>query len=55
MTIITTDKDKMVAIRELEMAINVALISWGFENERLRYTLLNARGDIREALGEARS
>lgn len=55
MTINFTEQDKHVAIRELELAINVALVSWGYENERLRYALLNARGDIREALGEART
>lgn len=45
------------AIREVELAINSALIVFTTEEHHraIRTALLNARGDIREALGEART
>src|SRR4051812_4381536 len=47
--------EKAAAIRELKLSINTALIVFGDENLALRRVLLTARGDIREALGEART
>jgi hypothetical protein len=47
--------NKQVSISAIENAINVALLVWGHDNEKLRRVLLTARGDIREALGEART
>ena len=50
------DKDAMAeSIRDVESAINVALIVWGDHNPAVRRALLTCRGDVREALGEART
>lgn len=43
------------AVAGLEEAINVALLVFGRGNEELRRALLDARGNIRQALGEART
>lgn len=43
------------AISAVESAINTALIVVGHGNVALRKALLDARGNIREAIGEART
>lgn len=49
-------KDAMSeALRDVEGAINVALMVWGSYNPDVRRALLTCRGDLREAIGEART
>lgn len=43
------------AISEVELSINATILVVGDKHEELRKALLKARGDIREAIGEART
>jgi hypothetical protein len=43
------------SIHDVETSVNCALIVWGKTNPDVRRVLLAFRGDLREALGEART
>lgn len=50
-----THEDKVEAWRDLELALNVALIAWGDDDPTVRKILLKARGDLRMHLEGART
>jgi hypothetical protein len=47
--------EKSQTIREVEEAINYALIVWGHDDDEVRRILLQCRGDLREHLEGART